>query len=221
MIWSGWEAAFLQAIGAQPTPQNVAFLDAWAQREEPYSSNPNAGYTYNPLNIGPEDFGSVGAGITAFANTITQNPAYADLLNALRGGTASPTTNYNGLALWSGGGGLAANGATLTGKGYSNLAGVTGTPSTTAATTNSSSPPSSSSGSASSTSSSTPTWLQNIGSLPFGLGPATEEIASAGIVGAFALGLLLIGGIWLIMGNSQSRSIVVGTAKTAAKAAAA
>jgi Transglycosylase SLT domain len=64
-------------------------------------------------------------------------------------------------------------------------------------------------------------FLQSIHDLPFGIGPGMESIVSAGIVGSAAAVLVLIGGIWLILGNQSSRSVVVQTAKTAAKAAAA
>ena len=62
-------------------------------------------------------------------------------------------------------------------------------------------------------------WLDAIGKIPF-VGPGVEAIASAGIVGAGALTLLLIGGIWLVMGNQTSRTIVTNAGETAAKAAA-
>jgi hypothetical protein len=63
-------------------------------------------------------------------------------------------------------------------------------------------------------------WSKNFEGMWFGLGPPTEEIASAAIVGAFALAALLIGGIWLIMGNASTRTIAVNTTKAAAKTAA-
>jgi hypothetical protein len=64
-------------------------------------------------------------------------------------------------------------------------------------------------------------FLQSLHDLPFGVGPGVESIVSAGIVLTAAIVLVSIGGIWIIMGNQSSRSIVVNTAKTAAKAAAA
>lgn len=62
-------------------------------------------------------------------------------------------------------------------------------------------------------------FLQSIHDLPFGVGPGVESLASAGIVLTLSLALLGIGGLWLIMGNAGSRSLVVATGKTAAKAA--
>lgn len=209
MIWSGWEAAFLQAIGAQPTAANVSFLDAWAQREEPYSTNPNAGYTYNPLNTtwpgGPvQNYGSVSEGIAAFAKTLTSNPGYQDLLAALRGGNPSTSTNYNGLGLWSG-------------HSYYNLAGITGPSSASAPAASSTSTTSSQSSASSSTG---VPWLDSIASLPFGIGPGVESVVSSGLVLAGAITFLLIGGIWLIMGNENTRTIVVNTTKAAGEATA-
>jgi hypothetical protein len=67
-------------------------------------------------------------------------------------------------------------------------------------------------------SSSTPSWLQTLHDLPFGIGPAVEAFASEQIVGFAAFTLLAIGGLWLIFGNQTTRGIVVKTAKGAAAA---
>jgi hypothetical protein len=80
----------------------------------------------------------------------------------------------------------------------------------------------SSGGSSSSSSSSSiaagPSWLQNLGKIPV-IGPGIEGAASTAVVSGFAIVLLLIGGIWLILGNEGSRTIVVNAGKTAKAAA--
>jgi Lysozyme like domain len=81
---------------------------------------------------------------------------------------------------------------------------------------------SSSSTSAASTSSTPagePAWLKAIHDIPFGIGPATEGVVSAGIVLSASLVLFIIGGAWLIMGNSATRTIATNTIKTGAKTA--
>ena len=83
-------------------------------------------------------------------------------------------------------------------------------------------PSSRGSGSSSSTtaasSSTAPAWLDTIGKMPFGIGPAIESMFSAGIVSLGAVTLLLIGGIWLILGNETARNTVVTTTNTVKKA---
>jgi hypothetical protein len=93
------------------------------------------------------------------------------------------------------------------------------------------SPPPSSSGSGSSqtptqsgqsstnTNGGLPSWLPKIPSDPLGIGAATQQALSVAVVAAFSITALLIGGIWLIMGNESTRTAAVDTTKTAAKAA--
>jgi hypothetical protein len=118
---SSFVTAVLRGIGAPVTAGNIAFLNAWINRE-------GGGGANNPLNTtlnmpGATSFNSVNVrnypnmatGVTATIKTL-QNGRYADVVGALKAGTASTTAHYAGLGTWSG-------------NGYSNLAGVsTSTP---------------------------------------------------------------------------------------------
>jgi hypothetical protein len=51
--------------------------------------------------------------------------------------------------------------------------------------------------------------------MPFGFGPAAESVVSAGIVGSAAVALVVIGGLWLILGNTITRNAAGSVAKGA------
>jgi|SRR6185437_5972370 len=95
-IWQGWEQELLAAIGAPSTPQNISFLDAWANAEGGSAS-------YNPMNTtqpasGAMDYNSAGVkeytsaqqGIVATAQTL-ENGYYPTILSGLKSG--NPLTN--------------------------------------------------------------------------------------------------------------------------------
>lgn len=131
-------------------------------------------------------------------------------------GANTPWTTWNSYVLGDGGHGDQV---------ISQLLGPYSGSTSTASSSTSSSPAASSSsasGAGASSTSTGPSWLDQIGQLkigPFAVGPGAEQIVAGGIVTAGALVLLLIGGLWLILGNDKSRTIVVNTAKTAALAA--
>jgi hypothetical protein len=210
-----WVTDFLNAIGAPQTPQNVAFVNAWIAKE---SGSYPISYGWNPLNTTQSAPGSYGggaqgniqffpsyqSGLSATVQTI-KNGYYPDLLAVLRSGAPTIGAPYRGLSTW----------------GTGSLAGMQGSKPTVSGSpsTSSSGPPTTSSSGASTDSSTTPAFLQSLHDLPFGIGPGIESLASAGIVGTAAFLLLLIGGIWLIMGNESTRTIAVNTVKTGAKTA--
>ena len=215
MNYQQWITDFLNALGAPQTPQNIAFMNAWIAKE---SGSYPISYGWNPLNTTQTAPGSYGggaqgniqffpnyqSGLGATVQTI-KNGYYGDLLNALRGGAPSIGTPYQGLNTW----------------GTGSLAGMAG------------SAPSSTTGglrlggwewwpgqgesSNSSSSSSSPTWLQNIASIPI-LGGGAADLVSVGIVELLAVTFFIIGGAWLIFGNQQARTFVTNAGKTAAKA---
>jgi hypothetical protein len=217
MNYDQWITDFLNAIGADPNnAQNRSFMNAWITKE---SGQYPISYGWNPLNTtqsGPGSYGggaqgniqffpSYQSGLAANVETIT-NGLYGDLLGALRSGSASTSVPYHGLSTW----------------GTGSLAGMGGSQPPSASSTSSSGATSSTSSSGSGATSTPlrdPPWLKTIHDLPFGVGPATEQIVSTGVVVAIALALLSIGGLWLIMGNASTRTIAVNTTKAATKAA--
>jgi hypothetical protein len=216
MNYDQWITDFLNAIGADPNnAQNRSFMNAWITKE---SGQYPISYGWNPLNTtqsGPGSYGggaqgniqffpSYQSGLAANVKTIT-NGLYGDLLGALRSGSASTSVPYHGLSTW----------------GTGSLAGMGGSQPPSASSTSSSGATSStsSSGATSSTPLKDPPWLQTIHDLPFGIGPATEQIVSTGVVAAYAIALLSIGGLWLILGNTATRSIGVTATKKVVKAA--
>jgi hypothetical protein len=217
MNYDQWITDFLNALQAPVTPQNVAFMNAWIAKE---SGHYPISYGWNPLNTTQSAPGSYGggaqgniqffpdyqSGLNANVQTI-KNGYYPDLLAVLRSGNPTIGAPYHGLSIW-GSGSLAG------------LQGAKPTSSGSAPTSSTSSGSPTSSTSSGSSTSSSGAWSQNFKNLPFGLGPAAEDVVSAGLVGVFALALLLIGGIWLIMGNASTRTIAVNTTKAAAKTAA-
>jgi hypothetical protein len=210
-----WILDFLNAIGAQPTPQNIAFMNAWISKESgsyPISDG------WNPLNTTQTAPGSYGGGaqgnIQFFpsyqsgldANVATiQNGLYGDLLNALRGGAPSTSVPYAGLNTWGTGSLAGMGGSTPTSSTLSPYEqGLLGSRKAGTSTGGSSS--------------STPAWLQNIQSIPI-LGKGAGDLVSIGVVGAFAITFFLIGGVWLVLGNQTTRQMAINVGKTASKAA--
>lgn len=226
MTYSQWITDFLAAIGAQPTPQNIAFMNAWIAKE---SGSYPIGYGWNPLNTTHTMPGSYGggaqgniqffpdyqSGLTANVNTITSG-LYPDLLAALRGGSPSLSANYAGLNTW-GTGSLAGYGSSSPNPTASpgglawQIAPGMPWPGTMKLP-----------GAPSSSSSSPATFLDNIRNIPI-LGQGAADVVSVGIVGSFAIVFFLIGGAWLIFGSKSGQTVVkAGTtvSKTAGKVAA-
>ena len=108
--FAGWEAAVLAAIGAPQTPNNVAFLDSWANLEGGTAA-------YNPLNttlpaagssayngVGVQSYTSPQQGVASTAQTLL-NGNYPNLVAALRSGNPFGSSAIaNDLSTWSGGG---------------------------------------------------------------------------------------------------------------------
>lgn len=91
----GWQAAILRGVGAPPTPQNLKFLNAWAQAEggsasnNPFNTTQNgAGAISNYNGVGVKNFNSPAAGIAATIATL-KNGHYAPILAALSRGNSA------------------------------------------------------------------------------------------------------------------------------------
>lgn len=116
---AGWEQQVLNDLSAPITAANTAFLDAWAQLEEP---SPTAGYANNPLNSKQymttsgaqaassqvQDYATQQLGAYETAATIS-NGYYPAVVQALQSGNPLTSSQNLGaidqeLKTWSGGG---------------------------------------------------------------------------------------------------------------------
>lgn len=102
-----WRVAYLNALGAKPTPAALGFLAKWQPWEGGATKN-NATYNYfnttedapgaTSINsVGVKAYPSLAVGAKAFARTLLSNPHYAPLVSFLRTGQGDPSP---GLATW-------------------------------------------------------------------------------------------------------------------------
>lgn len=131
-----WQAAYLRALGAKPTPEAIAFLDKWQPWEGGHTKN-DARFNYfntseqmpgsKPINsVGVQSYSSLAQGARAFAKTLLSNPHYAGLVNYLKTGQGDPAA---GLATWVAGDPASAHGLAYASK-------VLGTPTTAPGSSN-------------------------------------------------------------------------------------
>lgn len=104
-----WRVAYLQALGAKPTPGALGFLARW-QPFEGGATNNNARFNYlnttqrmpgsSSINsVGVQSYGSLAQGAQAFAKTLLGNSNYAGLVHDLRSGTIGSGA-VAGLSTW-------------------------------------------------------------------------------------------------------------------------
>lgn len=107
----GWELDLLRDLSAPTTADNIAFLDAWQQREggstnntcdwNPFNTMQTEPGSHNCTPLGIQAYGSWPAGEEATATTIRRYPAILAMLR-----TGKPDPNYPGVAgeiyTWSG-----------------------------------------------------------------------------------------------------------------------
>lgn len=91
----GWQLQILRGVGAPPTPENVRYINAWAQAEggraenNPFNTTqPGYGETgdYNSVHV--KRYGTPQGGIQATIHTL-QNGHYGNILAALKQGTSA------------------------------------------------------------------------------------------------------------------------------------
>lgn len=118
-----WQAVYLRALGAKPTPQAIAFLDQWQPYEGGHTKN-DARYNYfnttqrmggsRSINsVGVQSYASLAQGAQAFARTLLSNPHYAGLVSYLKTGQGDPSA---GLATWVSGDPASAHGLSYASK---------------------------------------------------------------------------------------------------------
>lgn len=90
-----WQAKILAGLGAPATPENIKFLNAWAQAEGGSAANnpfnttePGHGTIGNYNSVGVKQYGTPQGGIQATIDTL-QNGRYGAILNALHQGTSA------------------------------------------------------------------------------------------------------------------------------------
>lgn len=209
-----WINSFLIALGIQPTTQSTSFVQQWIAAEGPW------GTQVNPLNAG----GPVGYNPQAMASWVNTNGSYSGLgtygdeLRAFFAGAQNDLTRS--LSYWSGHSG---NPVSATDSVFYNNPGGAGQQSG-----GSSFVPGAPSGNCPQTGSWQCTFRADC---PNCWSPATKGIQDAiaknnpiaqmfstSIVFVGAIGLLLIGGIWLAMGNDTTRQMVYTASKRTAAA---
>lgn len=90
----GWQQAILRGIGAPATPENIRYLNAWAQAEggsasnNPFNTTQPAGGASSYNSVGVRNYTSPQQGIAATVQTL-KNGHYGVLLNALRSGRSA------------------------------------------------------------------------------------------------------------------------------------
>lgn len=121
-VSGSFAAEVLAALGAPATANNLAFMNAWFNKEGTRAAfNPMATTLHLPGSYDlpgnsahVQQYTSQAQGVQATVQTL-KNGAYGDVVSALRAGTANVNTTYQGLYTWSG-------------HGYSSLKGVSTAP---------------------------------------------------------------------------------------------
>lgn len=93
---AGWQQTLLRRVGAPVTPENLRFLNAWAQAEGGSASN-NPFNTTEPLpgatsynSVGVRNYSTPQQGLDATVRTLTGSIGnYGPILSALRSGTSA------------------------------------------------------------------------------------------------------------------------------------
>jgi hypothetical protein len=87
----GWQKALLAKLGAPATPQNLRFVNAWAQAEggsasfNPFNTTQNEGGASSYNSVGVKNYSSPGQGIAATVATLL-NGRYNPIVSGLRSG---------------------------------------------------------------------------------------------------------------------------------------
>lgn len=91
----GWQQQILSKVGAPATPENVRYLNAWAQAEgggasnNPFNTTEGGhGATGSYNSVGVENYGSPQGGVQATADTLL-NGKYGNILSALKSGRSA------------------------------------------------------------------------------------------------------------------------------------